>query len=105
MLENNYNIKFTPKANDDLKEIYSYISSKLFAQNEADNLLERMETSIMRLKELPFSCNFVADEYLKNKGYRKLMVDNYIVFYLVEEMEKKVIIIRVLYGRLILKHI
>lgn len=37
----------------------------------------------MRLKEFPFSCNYVADEYLRNKGYRKLIVDNYIVFYLI----------------------
>ena len=53
----------------------------------------------MRLKEFPFSCNYVADEYLKSKGYRKLIIDNYIVFYLVEEENKQVIIMRVLYGK------
>jgi len=53
----------------------------------------------MRLKEFPFSCNYVPDEYLKKKGYRKLIIDNYTAFYLVNEEEKQVIVMRVLYGR------
>ncbi|MHB1653626.1 MAG: type II toxin-antitoxin system RelE/ParE family toxin [Desulfitobacteriaceae bacterium] len=92
MPENSYSLKFTPKANEDLEQIYSYISGKLFAEMAADNLLERIESSIMRLKDFPYSCSFVLDEPLKNRGYRKLMVDNYIAFYLVDEMEKQVVI-------------
>ncbi len=99
MPENKYSLKFTPKASDDLEQIYSYISGELFAEDAANNLLERIETSIMRLKDYPFSCNFVADEFLKNKGYRKLIIDNYIAFYSVDEIEKQVVIMRVLYGR------
>ncbi|ODA39978.1 hypothetical protein DSBG_3269 [Desulfosporosinus sp. BG] len=38
------------------------------------------------------------DELLRNKGYRKLVVDNYIVFYLVNELERQVVIMRILYG-------
>lgn len=96
---NNYTIKMTPKVADDLDNIYRYISEELFATSEATNILERIEKEIMRLKEFPFSCNYVADEYLRNKGYRKLVVDNYIVFYLTQEEKKQVIIMRVLYGK------
>lgn len=98
-MANNYTIKMTPKAADDLDNIYRYISEELFATSAATNILERIEKEIMRLREFPFSCNCVADEYLKNKGYRKLVVDNYIVFYLIEEEKKQVIIMRVLYGK------
>ena len=52
----------------------------------------------MRLIEYPFSCQYVLDEPLKAKGYRKLIVDNYLVFYLVNEAENQVIIMRILYG-------
>src|SRR5690625_904351 len=96
---NKYRLKFTPKASDDLEEIYRYISSELFAENEANSLLDKIETSIMRLKDFPYSCNFVSDDFLKNKGYRKLIVDNYIVFYVVDKKEKQVVIMRILYGR------
>ncbi|MDA8441559.1 MAG: type II toxin-antitoxin system RelE/ParE family toxin [Peptococcaceae bacterium] len=98
MPENSYSLKFTSKANEDLEQIYSYISGKLFAEIAADNLLERIESSLMRLKDFPFSSSFVLDEHLKNRGYRKLIVDNYIAFYLVDEMEKQVVIMRILYG-------
>ena len=98
MSESSFHLKFTTIANDDLEQIYCYISGKLFAEIAADNLLEKIESSIMKLKEFPFSCSYVLDESLKNKGYRKLIVDNYIVFYLVNEMEKQVVIMRILYG-------
>lgn len=94
-----YIIKMTPKAKEDLEQIYSYISEELFAEESAKTLLIRIENSIMQLQEFPFSCNYVADQFLRTKGYRKLIIDNYIVFYLVNEEEKQVIIMRILYGR------
>ncbi|HET7579249.1 MAG TPA: type II toxin-antitoxin system RelE/ParE family toxin [Bacillales bacterium] len=97
MPENKYTVKIAPKAFEDLDEIYSYISDELYNEGAADSLLEKIETSIMRLKEFPFSCSFVTDEILKDKGYRKLIVENYIAFYLVRE-EKQVVVMRVLYG-------
>jgi addiction module RelE/StbE family toxin len=98
-MANNYTIKMTPKAADDLDSIYIDILEELFATSASTNILERIEKEIMILKEFPFSCNHVADEYLRNKGYRKLIVDNYIVFYLIEEENDQVIIMRVLYGK------
>ena len=99
MKENNYALKFTPIAYEDLDEIYRYITSELYNEAAANNLLIKFEANIMRLKDFPFSCSFVRDEMLKEKGYRKLIVDNYIVFYLVNEVQKEVIIMRILYGK------
>ncbi len=99
MLKNNYRLKFTPRAHKDLAAIYNYIANELYAKEAANKLLEKIETSIMRLKGFPFSCSYVDDGFLRRKGYRKLIVDNYLVFYLVYEEEKQVVIMRVLYGR------
>lgn len=44
------------------------------------------------------SCNLVKDEILKNKGYRRLIIDNYVVFYIVDETDKVVVIMRILYA-------
>ena len=98
MSEEIYRLKFTPKASEDLEQIYIYISQKLFSEVAADNLLEKIENSVMQLECFPYSCSYVSDDALKSKGYRKLIVDNYIVFYLVNEMEKQVVIMRILYG-------
>ncbi|GAA0607911.1 type II toxin-antitoxin system RelE/ParE family toxin [Virgibacillus siamensis] len=98
MTKNKYAIKIAPKAFEDLDDIYSYIYNELFNEGAADNLLKQIETSVMRLKEFPFPCSLVTDEILKNKGYRKLIVANYIAFYLVREEEKQVVVMRVLFG-------
>lgn len=98
MSKNSYSLKFTPRAGEDLEQIYSYITGKLFDLTAANNLLEKIENSIMRLKDFPCSCSLVSDELLKSKGYRKLIVENYIVFHLVNESEKQVVIMRILYG-------
>jgi len=97
MSENSYSLKFTPKASEDLEQIYSYISGKLFAEIAADNLFARIESTMMRLKDFPYFCSFVLDEPLKSRGYRKLVIDSYIAFYLVDEIEKQVVVMRILY--------
>lgn len=99
MEKNRYRLKITPIASQDLDEIYSYIATELFNGNAAENLMGKIEKSIMGLKDFPLSYNFVADEILRQKGYRKLVIDNYIAFYIVNEEEKQVVIMRVLNGR------
>lgn len=81
-----YELKFTPKAEEDL------------AEKAATDLMDKFEASILRLKDYPYSCSFVVDEPLKSRGYRKLIVDNYIAFYLVDETEHQIIIMRILFG-------
>lgn len=93
-----YSLKLTPKAVEDLEGIFAYISNYLFAPEAAEKLIDKIEESIMRLKSFPYSCSFVLDEPLKKRGYRKLIVDNYVVFYLVNEQERQVVIMRILFG-------
>ncbi len=95
----NYRVKLTPKAREDLDKIYSYITGELYAPEAANSLLEKIEAGIMRLSDFPFACSHVEDEFLRGKGYRKLIIDNYIAFYIVTEEEKQVVVMRVLYGR------
>ena len=61
--------------------------------------MNKIEKSMMRLGEFPLSCSLVEDNVLKSKGYRKLIVDNYIAFYIVDDKEERVVIMRVLYSR------
>jgi len=98
MERDSYSLKVTPKAEEDLEEIYNYISTKLFADMAADNLMDKIEGNIIRLKDYPLSGNKVLDNHLRERGYRKLIIDNYIAFYLINEAEKQIVIMRILYG-------
>jgi plasmid stabilization system protein ParE len=41
----------------------------------------------------------IADEYLKSKGIKYVMIRNYMMFYTINEDRKAVDVIRFLYGR------
>lgn len=99
MEESNYSVHFTKFAMNDLDDIYLYISKELFAESAAEALLNRLENSIMQLKEFPKLGSRLTDQYLRMKGYRRIIIDSYIIFYIVNEQKKRVIIMRILYGK------
>lgn len=98
MPEHKYCVRFTPKAAEDLDAIYGYIFNTLSAAKAADDLFAQIEKATMRLTVFPFSGSHVLEEPLRAKGYRKVVVDNYLIFYLVDEVGKQVVITRVLFG-------
>lgn len=98
MENENFQIRFTPLAYEDLDEIDTYISVTLVNPQAAERLLEEMENSINQLIQFPYIGSEVDDPYLARKGYRKLVVENYLVFHLVDSDQKQVVIMRVLYG-------
>ena len=98
-MENKYRVKIVPKAEEDLDDIFYYIALELNNTRAAENMINKFSDHIIRLQAFPFSCSLVEDDLLKDKGYRKLIISNYIVFYIVNEEDQKVVIMRVLYGR------
>lgn len=99
MSKNKYTLKLTNKAKNDLDRIYNYISKDLDAEIAARNLIDNIESSLLRLEEFPYSCSSVNDDFLGKRGYRKIIVDNYIGFYLVDDETNEVVIMRFLYGK------
>jgi len=97
MGSNSYSIVITHTAESDMDDIYSYITHQLHAEPSAKKLMTNIQEKIIRLKEFPLSCPIVT-AVLPDKNYRKLIVDNYLIFYKVDEPNKRVIIARVLYA-------
>ncbi|KUG05159.1 hypothetical protein ASZ90_017426 [hydrocarbon metagenome] len=58
-----------------------------------------LEEAITGLKDMPQKCPPVTDERLAMMGYRKLRVQNYIVFVTIDEKYKIVDIERIPYAR------
>lgn len=98
MENEHFRVRYTPLAYEDLDEIDTYISSILFNPQAALNLLVEIETSINRLQEFPLMGSEAEDLYLASKGYRKLAIQNCLVFYLVDQAQKEVIVMRIIYG-------
>ena len=98
MPERKYRLRVVPKAAEDLDAIYGYIFNTLSAAKAANDLFEQIEKATTQLMLFPFSGSYVLEEPLRAKGYRKVVVDNYLIFYLVDEVGKQVVIMRVLFG-------
>ena len=96
---NNYEIILTDTAKEELEEIYDYISNNLNEKLAANRLMEKIEQNFLRLENNPYSCMKVCVKP-HNEIYRRLIVNNYIGLYDVEEKSKQVIIYRVLNGRM-----
>lgn len=96
---NKYNIIITEPAEIDLKEIGRYISKELLEPVIALKMIEKIGTSILNLEQMPQRNSLVIDERLRNQGVRKVVVDNYIIFYVISEKDKQIFIVRILYGR------
>lgn len=53
---NTYEIVFTDTAKEELEEIYEYISEHLLEVETANRLMDKIEQSIFRLEQNPYSC-------------------------------------------------
>lgn len=94
-----YNINITRPAERDLVEIQRYIFRELLEPEIAKKTVAIIAESIFALEDMPLRNTLVLDSRLANKGIRKLIVNNYIIFYCVNESIKTVTIIRILYSK------
>jgi plasmid stabilization system protein ParE len=91
-----YTLKYAKSYRDDIKSTVNYIKHSLQNPIAAQRLKDEIKSKYKNLKENPFIYPVVPDEYLASKGYRFIMVNNYMIFYKVKV--KQIEIIRFLYG-------
>ncbi|WP_058308641.1 type II toxin-antitoxin system RelE/ParE family toxin [Gracilibacillus massiliensis] len=96
---NVYHLVITNPAETDLKGIADYIAKELQESATAQLLVSKIAEAIYKLEHVPKRYPLVRDERLANQGIRKMMVENYIVFYTVSQDNQVVTIIRILYSR------
>ena len=88
-----YKIKYLPLAVQDLNEIARYLSG--FYPKTASRVLKELRDKIAKLGDNPKMCEI----YPLDPVYRQMVVDQYLVFYQVNESTRTVEIHRVLRGR------
>ncbi|MBI3195513.1 MAG: type II toxin-antitoxin system RelE/ParE family toxin [Ignavibacteriae bacterium] len=94
MNQRKYQVRLLPVAETDLTEIVEYILEE--NPRAAIRLLERIEKNIGFLARHPLLGKIPEDEELAQIGYRFLVVENYLVFYTIEE--RTVVVHRILHG-------
>lgn len=94
----NYTVSYSQDSLDDLKKIYSYIANELLVPDTAEGQINRIRKKVRSLNFMPARYALVEWEPWHSMGMHQLPVDNFIVYYLVDEEEKIVIVVRVFYD-------
>lgn len=94
-----YEVFTTEQAATDLRAIFEYIAYELLAGENAIKQLDRLEEAILSLDEMPERYQLYDKEPWRERNLRIMPVDNYLVFYIPQEEDKTVTVIRVMYGR------
>ena len=96
---NKYEIKVTRQALEQMREIAHYISYDLMAPEAADNLLDDLKASILKLSVLPKKYPLIEEEPWRSEGVRKIVVKNFLVYYWIDEEYNKVQVTAVIYSK------
>ena len=93
-----YKIELTECFKEELNLAYDYIEYISDSKTIADKIISKTFKKIYLIKDKPFAWSFVKDDYLASIGYRSVLVDNYLLFYLIDEKIKTIFIERFLYA-------
>lgn len=93
-----WNIVYTAEARRDLRNIYEYIAYDLLVLETAAGQTQRIMKEIRALDEMPMRFRLYEEEPWHSVGLRFFPVDNYLVFYLPDESQNIVSIVRIMYG-------
>ena len=91
-----YTVQITDEALSDLEEIYHYIAEKLKSPENAIGQYNRIADEILSLHVFPARYPTVDFEPECSTGLRRMLVDNYSVFYVLRG--NRVIVTNVLYS-------
>ena len=94
-----YEIKITSSAIRGWDGIFDYIVNILGNRQAALDLAKEIEACYKKIKNHPFMYEYCNDVRLKQWGYRKAIIKNYILVYRVDDKNKIVYILRIFYGR------
>lgn len=95
-----YTVKINSRAIRELDSIYKYIANEKLAPENAKGQVDRIKKAILNLDTFPQSHQERNEGHYTGKGYRQLLVDNYIAIFRIDEAEKIVYVVTIQYqGR------
>ncbi len=95
-----YKIKIYPRAVRELDSIYEYIAVEKLTPEYAKAQTDRIKQAILNLSTFPQSHQERSEGRYAGKGYRQLLIDNYLAVFRIDEPAKTVYVVTIQYqGR------
>lgn len=94
----NYTVSYSGDALNDLREIYTYIANELLVPETAAAQVGRIRKEVRSLDFMSARYALVEWEPWHSMGMYQFPVNNFIVYYLVDDEAGTVTVVRVFYG-------
>lgn len=98
-MDKTYIVKVTSQAEEQLQEIVHYIIHELKAPDAALHLLDTLEASFASLSQIPQRVALVDEEPWHTNEIRRLPVQNFLVYFWIDEKNMKVQITAIIYEK------
>ncbi|MCC8128216.1 MAG: type II toxin-antitoxin system RelE/ParE family toxin [Clostridiales bacterium] len=95
-----YRVKINPRTIRELDQIYGYIALAKLSPGNAKGQTDRIKAAILDLDTFPQAHQERQEDRYAGKGYRQLLIDNYLAIFRIDEKKKVVTVVTIQYqGR------
>ena len=95
-----YEVMLYPKAFRDIEDIYAYIALEKLSPENAKGQTDRIWDTLRTLEQIPEAHQDRLVGRYAGKGYKQLLIDNYVAIFKIDKNAKKVYVVTVQYqGR------
>ena len=99
MVSNSFTYRLSNTADADIDEIIDYIALVLKNPIAAKSLYDQLIKIIQHLCEMPRIGHIVDNEFDRRDDVRWLPIDNYILYYVIDDEEKIINVLRIVSAR------
>lgn len=94
-----YKLVYLPIAKSDIDNIIHYIAINLQNKSAAKKLAESFIDGANSILNFPYGSSIYQPMGILKNEYRSIRIKNFLMFYTIDEKEKLVIVVRVLYQK------
>lgn len=98
LMSSAYTVRYAPQALDDLRDLYSYVAFSLKEPATAQKLVNRIRKAARSLDALPGRHPVVDWEPWQSMGMHRFTVEDFLLFYLIDQSTRTVTLVRMVYG-------
>ena len=93
-----YDFELTETAESDIDATYEYIAETLENPDAASDLADELEIQIEKICKRPETGTLVENEFLRRNDVWRFLVKNYIAYYLIDDENETIVILRFVYS-------
>ncbi len=95
-----YKVRIAKQAKQHLILIRDYIATGLQQPSIAKEIVALVKSEIYSLEYMPHHIKCIDEQPWRDLGFRKIRIKNYYVYFWINENEKEVVIIAIVYVRM-----